>query len=102
MPETSMEISTSTQAAVFLVALAQDRNGEGVEGMTLRAEIDGQGSFDAGSAVRQTDVVTKRLGYGFMVIWGVTGQSSGGDGEAVIRVSWDDPGISVVLEEDDE
>jgi hypothetical protein len=102
MPDASYEIRMSwrgMQRGRAIVAIAS-RDGEGVEGFRFYVEVDDEGSFSDESDVKRLDVVTKTLGYAF-VTWWQWPQGSSRDLTSVVRAVWDDPAVSIYLDNDD-
>jgi hypothetical protein len=84
-----------------LVAIAYRTDGEGVEGFALRAEVDEEGSFDDESDVKNLALVTKFSGYAFLTWWRWPQDGPGRDLTSIVRLSWDDPDVAVMIENDD-
>src|SRR5687767_5170229 len=84
-----------------LVAIAYGADGQGIEGLPLRAEVDNEGSFDVEADVKQLALVTKFAGYALLTWWRWPQDGPGRDLTSIVRLWWDDPAVAVVLENDD-
>jgi hypothetical protein len=106
MAENSIEIRVSArelERARYLVAIAFNRDdGEGVEGMKLRVEVDDQGSLGEEGYLKEKEFVTTLKGYAFIAWYEWPRGETRYDRASVVTIRWDDENIGVFLDHDDD
>ena len=96
MPETTLAIRVSFRELDrprLLEARAFDAAGNALEGLTIRLEIDANGTFDEDAELREQEVVTKFGGLAYFQWWEYPRTGPRRDFTSTIRASWDSDAI---------